>query len=309
MNAIVVRDVCKRYGGQVALDGLSLQIPKGALCAVIGPNGSGKTTLFGAVAGLLAIDAGSIELFAEGPYDAARHAGRLSLMPQDSLPSPHASLRQNLAYYAELQGFDASAARREAEQWLARVHLSDRANAKHSQLSHGMRRRFSVAQAFLGQPELILLDEPTAGLDPELAAEMRALFAEKRGQATLLISSHILSELEGLCDYAVFIEAGRKMREGSMQSVRHADTLVRLRLTSKPDIVELERQLQAVSVDWTDPVLSVRLSGNQPPQVCNAIILRALLERGVGVLSLEPGQSLEASYLATRKQAARASDP
>jgi ABC-type multidrug transport system ATPase subunit len=226
-------------------------------------------------------------------------------MPQDSLPSPHATVRQSLCHYAELQGMDAAGARRQAEEWLARVRLGDRQNARHSQLSHGMRRRFSVAQAFLGQPELILLDEPTAGLDPELAAEMRALFAEKRGKATLLISSHVLSELEGLCDYAVFIEAGRRARQGSMQSVRQADTLVRLRLSSKPELDQLERQLAAIGVEWSEPVLSVRLDGREPPEVANARILRALLDRGVGILSLEPGQSLEASYLATRERAAR----
>jgi ABC-type multidrug transport system ATPase subunit len=306
LNAVVVVDVSKRYGRQVALDGLSLEIPSGSVCAIIGPNGSGKTTLFGALAGLLAIDSGSIDLFGHGPFNPARHSGRISLMPQDSLPSPHATLKQSLCHYAELQGMDARSARREAEHWLARVRLGERQNARYSQLSHGMRRRFSVAQAFLGQPDLILLDEPTAGLDPELAAEMRALFAERRGKATLLISSHVLSELEGLCDYAVFIEAGRRARQGSMQSVRHADTLVRLRLTAKPDLAELERQLSPVSLEWSEPVLSVRLDGREPPEIANARILRLLLDRGVGVLSLEPGQSLEASYLATRERAARA---
>lgn len=305
MNAVVVRELSKRYGRQVALDGLGLEIPSGSVCAIIGPNGSGKTTLFGALAGLLATDGGSIDLFGQGPFDAARHAGRISLMPQDSLPSPHATVKQSLCHYAQLQGMDAPSARREAEHWLARVRLGDRQHARHSQLSHGMRRRFSVAQAFLGQPELILLDEPTAGLDPELAAEMRALFAEKRGKATLLISSHVLSELEGLCDYAVFIEAGRQVRQGSMQSVRQQGTLVRLRLASRPDVGELERQLAAVSVEWSEPVLSVRLDGREPPEVANGRILRLLLDRGVGILSLEPGQSLEASYLATRERAAR----
>lgn len=305
MNALMVRDLSKRYGRRVALDGLSLEIPAGCLCAIIGPNGSGKTTFFGAVAGLLAIDGGSIDLFGQGPFDPARHAGRISLMPQDSLPSPHATLRQSLCHYARLQGMDAKAAVREAEHWLARVRLSERQDARYAQLSHGMRRRFSVAQAFLGQPELILLDEPTAGLDPELAAEMRELFAERRGKATLLVSSHVLSELEGLCDYAVFLEAGRRVRQGSMQSVRQSDTLVRLRLTAKPDLAELERLLAAASIEWSEPVLSVRFDAGEPPEVANARILRALLDRGAGILSLEPGQSLEESYLATRERTAR----
>jgi ABC-2 type transport system ATP-binding protein len=301
--AVSTRELCKRYGNQVALDGLNLAIPSGAVCALIGPNGSGKTTAFGLLAGLLMPDSGSVDLFEEGPFDPAKHAGRLSLMPQDSLPSPHASLRQSLLYYAELQGLSASAARTEAEHWLGRVHLADRAHARQSQLSHGMRRRFSVAQAFLGAPQLILLDEPTAGLDPELVAEMRGLFSERRGQATLLISSHVLSELEGLCDYAVLMEAGRVVRQGSMQALLEADKLLRVTLASAPDLERLRRELPLGNFEWQTPVLRVRVSGNEALEAHTAKILRALLDQNVGILGLETGQSLEASYLETRRGA------
>jgi ABC-type multidrug transport system ATPase subunit len=304
VNAVVTSDLVKRYGKTVALDGLSLAIPRGSICAVIGPNGSGKTTAFGLIAGLLVPDAGSVGLFGEGPFDASRHAGRLSLMPQDSSPSPHATLKQSLRYYGELQGMDRETARRQTDHWLERVQLSDRGGFKQSQLSHGMRRRFSVAQAFLGHPELILLDEPTSGLDPELAAEMRSLFSERRGQATLLISSHVLSELEGLCDYAVFIEHGRVVRQGSMHSLLQADTLVRVTLKAKPDLEQLARQIGSSHFDWKAPELCVRLSGGQAVEAANAQILRALLDQGVGILGLEAGQSLEASYLATRARTA-----
>jgi ABC-2 type transport system ATP-binding protein len=302
MNVIIARELVKRYGKVVALNGLNLAIPRGSICAVIGPNGSGKTTAFGLLAGLLEPDGGSIELFGEGPFEPTRHAGRLGLMPQDSSPSPYATLRQSLRYYGELQGLSRAVARQQADHWLARVHLADRGNSKQGQLSHGMRRRFSLAQAFLGDPELVLLDEPTAGLDPELVAEMRSLFAERRGQATLLISSHVLSELEDLCDYAVFIEAGRLVRQGTMQSVREADTLVRITLKGQPDLEQLIRQIPSASFDWKSPELCVRLGGGQTVESANAQILRVLLDQGVGISRLEAGQSLEDSYLATRQR-------
>ncbi len=300
MNVVETRELVKRYGGRTALDGLDIEIPKGSVCALIGPNGSGKTTAFGLLAGLLAPGGGSINLFGEGPFDPRRHSGRLSLMPQDSLPSPHASLRQNLRYYAELQGMALDAADREALHWLGRVHLNDRVDSTLGQLSHGMRRRFSVAQAFLGNPELILLDEPTAGLDPELAAEMRGLFAERRGQATLVISSHILSELEGLCDYAVFIEAGKRVKQGSMKSVLRADQLVRFTLSRKPDLEALQAPATATRFEWQAPQLIVTLGAGELLEAVNARILRELLAQDIGILGLEAGQSLEASYLATR---------
>jgi ABC-type multidrug transport system ATPase subunit len=182
------------------------------------------------------------------------------------------------------------------------MRLGDRARSRPGELSHGMRRRLSVAQAFLGSPELVLLDEPTAGLDPELAAEMRGLFVERRGQATLLISSHILSELEDVCDYAVFIEHGRLVRQGPMRSLLQTDTLLRLKLTRSPDLEALRQRVGVLGIEWAAPTLDVRLRGDQPVEVANAQLLRELLDQGVGILSLEPGQSLEASYLATRRE-------
>jgi ABC-2 type transport system ATP-binding protein len=305
MTVVRLVDVVKRYGRRVALDGLSLAIPRGRACAVIGPNGSGKTTMFAVIAGLLSTQSGSVEVFEEGPFDARRQAGRLGLMPQDAAPSPHANLLQSLTHYARLAGKSAADARNEALHWLERVHLADRARARPAELSHGMRRRFSVAQAFLGSPELVLLDEPTAGLDPELAAEMRSLFLQQRGQATLLISSHILSELEDVCDYAVFLEKGRLVRQGEMRQLLETDSLVRLKLARQPRLDGLAQRVGALSVEWKEPCLDVRLRGDQKVEVANARLLRELLDQEVGIISVETGQSLEASYLATRRRELR----
>ncbi len=307
-HAVVLRELHKSYGARPALSGLSCAIPRGSICAVIGPNGAGKTTTFGAIAGLLRVDSGTVELFGEGPFSARRHAGRVGLLPQDSFPSPHATLLQSLCYYGELQGLSRARAAREAELWLERVRLSDRARLRQSQLSHGMRRRFAVAQSFLGEPELVLLDEPTAGVDPELAHELRALFRERRGRATLLISSHVLSELQELCDYAVVLERGRCVSQGTMQRLLRADTLVRVTLRRAPDLDRLERQLPGASLEFQAPELLVRWSAAGELEQLNEQLLRALLEQGAGILGLAAGQSLEASYLEERR-ALRSSGP
>jgi ABC-type multidrug transport system ATPase subunit len=301
MTLVRLVEVVKRLGRRRALDGLSLAVPRGAACAVIGPNGSGKTTLFSVLAGLLRPSAGSVELFGEGPFDARRHAGRLGLMPQDAAPSPHATLEQSLRYYAALAGLAAPDAAREAMEWLERVRLYDHVRSRPLELSHGMRRRFSIAQAFLGSPELVLLDEPTAGLDPEIAAETRALLARRRGNATLLISSHQLSELEDLCDYAVFIDHGKLVRQGQMRELLQSDSRVRLKLTRAPDLERVRQRVAALALDWVEPMLDVRLRGDRAIDAANAELLRELLDQGVGVLELSTGQSLEASYLATRR--------
>lgn len=305
MSAIVLLNVSKRYGSVQALSGLSLEIPKGVICGVIGPNGSGKTTTFGVLAGLLRADAGRIDLFGEGPFDATRHAGRIGLMPQDSVPSPFASLHSTLCFYAKLQGLSTSAAETQADRLLETVDLADRASSRFGELSHGMRRRFTVAQALIGNPELVLLDEPTSGLDPESVVEMRKLFSALRGTATVLISSHILSELQSLCDYAVFMEGGRATRHGPMREMTEADRTIRIQLTRQPNLEALRNLLSGASFDWEPPALSVRLAGKRLIEDCIAVLLRALLDDGVGILGLEAGESLEATYLASRNRAER----
>jgi ABC-type multidrug transport system ATPase subunit len=222
-------------------------------------------------------------------------------MPQDSAPSPHASLLQILCFYAELQGLSRRDARREADEWLGRVRLGDRAGHRLGQLSHGMRRRLNLAQALMGRPELILLDEPTAGLDPELAAEVRGLLSERRGLATIIVSSHVLSELEELCDHVVFMERGRQVQQGSMRSMRRASGLVRLRLSTEPDLDRLRAEIGDLPCEWQDPELRVTVDDSLSPEAHNARILRALLDADVGVLQLELGESLEAAYLASRR--------
>lgn len=301
MNAVVLEKVVKRYGSHLALNELSLTIPKGSICALIGPNGCGKTTTMGVIAGLLRIERGSVDILGRGPFDARTHAGRVSLMPQDAVPSTHVSISESLRYYARLQGLDPASAKRDAEVALEKVQLHDRAKARFGQLSHGMRRRFSIAQALLGKPELVLLDEPTSGLDPELVVQIRELIMQQRREATMLISSHILSELETMCDHAIFVERGKVVRQGSMADLTSTNTLVRYTLGAMPDLQALEIVLQGCTLEWREPTLSVRAPQSQPIERTNALCLRALLDQNVGILEVDAGHSLEAAYMELKR--------
>ncbi len=186
MNAATLEKVTKTYGRSRALDDISFTIPQGSICGLIGPNGAGKTTAMGVLAGLLRPSSGSVDLLGRGPFNVEDHAGRIGIMPQDSMPSAHAPLLDSLRYYGELQGLDRATAHQQADLWLERVRLTPKAKSRYGELSNGMRRRFSVAQAMLGEPELILLDEPTSGLDPELVIELRDLIVSMRGKSTIL---------------------------------------------------------------------------------------------------------------------------
>lgn len=301
MSAVVLENVVKRYGRQLALNGLSLEIPKGSICALIGPNGCGKTTTMGVIAGLLQIESGRVDILGQGPFAADTHAGRVSLMPQDAVPSPHVPIIDSLRYYAELQGLDRASAKREAEASLEKVQLKDRARSRFGQLSHGMRRRFSVAQALLGKPELVLLDEPTSGLDPELVVQIRELISDQRREATMLVSSHILSELESMCDWAIFVERGQVVRQGSMSELTSANSIVRYTLAGDPPLPALEQALQGCTLEWKQPVLTVRAPQSQRVEDTNALCLRVLLDQQIGILEVDAGHSLEAAYMELKR--------
>ena len=302
MNAVVLQQVVKRYGRRVALDGVSLELPKGSICALIGPNGCGKTTTMGVIAGLLKIESGNIDVLGSGPFNARVNAGRVTVMPQDASPSLNLPIIDSLRYYAELQGLDRHRAKREALACLDMVQLKNRAQSHFLQLSHGMRRRFSIAQALIGNPELILLDEPASGLDPELVVLVRQLILQKRGQSTLLVSSHILSELENTCDYAVFMEQGKVVRQGNMGELTSANNLVRYTLTRMPDLSLVQLGMQGCTLQWQEPVLTVRAPKSQLVDVTNALCLRLLLDQSVGILSVDAGHSLETTYLSLKHQ-------
>ena len=185
--ALETRNLVKRYGRRRVLDGFTLAVPRGAVLGLVGANGAGKTTWMMTVAGLLRPASGTIDILGGGPFDAAVHAGRLALLPQDS-ELPLEATPMGLFYrFGRLQGLSAETARRSASEVLKAVNLADRAKSSIRSLSHGMRTRVRVAQCFLGNPELVLLDEPLNGLDPLEADRLRRFLRSRAGNQTRII--------------------------------------------------------------------------------------------------------------------------
>jgi len=217
--AVVTDSLVKRYGRRRALDGFSLAVPHGCVMGLVGPNGAGKTTWMACVAGLVRTDAGEISLFGRGPFEAAVHSGRLAVLPQDAELPLESTPTGFLRGLARAQGLSSAAARDSAKSVLAALNLSDRADSSIRSLSHGMRKRLMAAQCFLGDPELILMDEPMNGLDPEEVVRMRSLVQSRREQCAVVISSHDLAGLEKLCTHVAFVDAGRVVRSGSLEEL------------------------------------------------------------------------------------------
>ena len=217
--AVVTKGLSKSYGRSRALDGFSLSVPGGSIMGLVGPNGAGKTTWMMCVAGLLKADAGEGSLFGGGAFDAALHSGRVAILPQDSELPLEMSPRSLFRAFARLQGFSGKAADAAAEKALAEVHLEDCAGKPMRALSHGMRKRAMAGQCFIGNPELMLLDEPMNGLDPEETARLRSLILAGRGARTTVISSHNLQDLERLCTHVAFADAGRIVKTAKIEDI------------------------------------------------------------------------------------------
>jgi ABC-2 type transport system ATP-binding protein len=304
--AIKMKGVRKAYGRQVALDGLDMRVPKGAICGFIGPNGAGKTTTFGILGGMIRPDAGEVDLLGWGPLSPLQHPGSLTMLPQDCELSPHVTLRQLLTHYARLQGATAADAARDVDERLDEVALKDRADARIKTLSHGMRRRVSIAQALLGKPQVVLLDEPTSGLDPELVVRIREVFAAHRGKRTLVVSSHNLLELEALCDHVVFIERGRVTRQGSMAQVTEQSMVMRYALERAVELGALAAAQPQLEMTWEGTGLVVRGAKGWTPVDINRAVVPFLFQMDAGLLEIRRGKSLEDAYLAGRAEAAAA---
>jgi len=241
VNLLNCRGLVKKYGSTRALDGIDLTLDAGAPIALIGPNGAGKTTLFSIVCGFLRPSSGEIEVLGSKPGKSALHS-RLAALPQDANLDPRFSIGHQLVLFARLQGLSAKQAQLETQRVLEQVELAQTFAMKPEALSHGMRKRVMFAQALMGKPELVLLDEPTAGLDPPNVKAMRNLISEAATEATFIISSHNLDELEKVCSSVVHLEKGKLKGVVSIDQSKSSGylTLVMAELTAEVE------QIQAV---------------------------------------------------------------
>ena len=214
-------DVEFSYGPLKVLDGLSLAVNESEIFGVLGANGAGKTTLMRLLIGLQKPSSGAVRVFGEPP--SPRIAGRIGYMPQLSALYQELSVRQNVDFFARMYGLSRSSERREAvDRAIEWVDLNERQKDPLTKLSGGMRQRVSLAIALVHKPELLVLDEPTVGLDPELRATFWEQFRSMAADgATLIISSHTMDDAAH-CHRLAFIQEGRVVALGSPGELREA---------------------------------------------------------------------------------------
>jgi len=296
--AVETHGLTKRFKENVAVDGVELLVPRGCAFGYLGPNGAGKTTLIRTLLGLTRADAGTMELLG---YEVPRHRdlalARIGAIVDEPRFHGHLTGRQNLQILAAARE---PAARFRIDQSLERVGMTQRADDRVSKYSMGMRQRLGVAACLLGDPELLILDEPMNGLDPGGMLEMRemilSLVAEGR---TVVLSSHLLDEVERTCDTVAIVDRGKVIRQGPITDLL-ADSAFELQI----DCSTAERAGGLFhGTPWAggmqiDPEgLRIQLAAGTPRDVV-AEINRLLVEGGVSVYRLqEVHVSLESWFL------------
>jgi ABC-2 type transport system ATP-binding protein len=220
------------------------------------------------------------------------------VLPQDAELSDRHTPRELLVHLGRLQGLGSGEAKREAQRVLDLVRLHDRSDSRIASLSHGMRRRVAVGSALLGSPELVLLDEPMAGLDPLQAKSLRDALTAVRGLQTLVVSSHNLDELEKLCDHVVMIDKGRTLRQGTVLEVTGKAAVVEWDVVGTPPLEALEGALPGHTFAYDEGILTQTAPKDVDLDASSVLVVRVLGEAGVGLRSVRRGVGLEKRFLA-----------
>jgi ABC-2 type transport system ATP-binding protein len=284
VNAIETRGLVKRYGHVTAVDHVDLTVRAGDVYGYLGPNGAGKTTSLRMLLGLIRPDEGTAKLFGLDPLvEGARALDGVAGFVEAPRFYPYMTGRRNLELVAALDGGDAT---ERIDDALHTVDLHARQHDKVKGYSHGMRQRLGIAGALLRDPRLLLLDEPTTGLDPAGMRDMRALVHRLAGEGmTVLLSSHLMSEVEELCDRVAIVARGRVIHEGSLEElIQTTSGRYELRTTDDDAATTIAARSDAIH-DFE--ATSHGLTFTAEERAVAALTLE-LAQAGIGLLALVP---------------------
>jgi ABC-2 type transport system ATP-binding protein len=280
MEAVLtVRNAVKRFGPNKALDDVSLELRKGEWLALLGPNGAGKTTLVRAIAGRVRMDSGEVTL-------PGGKRETLGIVPQEISLYPKLTAEENLSCFGELQGLSGPALRQRVEWALEFTSLADRAGEVVGTFSGGMKRRLNIACSVLHHPSVVLLDEPTVGVDPQSRQRIWEMLERLRREgASLLLTTHQLDEAQQVCDRIIVIDHGRVIADGAFDELVHQTIGPRRRVVLKLDSATRADGFRA----WPDTTIEGAIVRCQVENVGRdlAALLSRAADAGADVLDVQ----------------------
>ena len=254
----------KRYGTTIALDDVDFQVTDG-ITGLLGPNGAGKSTAIKLALGLIRPTAGSAEVMGRRPYDSPEVRERLGYMPEHDCLPPGITAAEFLSHMAQVSGLPPAQARTRAADILRHVGLEEERYRPIGQYSTGMKQRVKLGQALVHDPALVLLDEPTAGLDPSGRDDMLAL-VRRTGREfgiSIILSSHLMGDVESTCDRIIVLEVGKVVEEGAVAGFTTETQVIVLEVYDKREEVATALAARGVSVGLEGPSLTVELQSEE----------------------------------------------
>lgn len=289
-NILSIRNLSKNYGRIQAVDDLSLDVEEGSVFGILGPNGSGKTTTLGIILDVIRASKGDYLWFGQTPTKKLRQ--RIGSILEVPIFYPYLSAGKNLSIVADIKGKGHD----QIDEVLEITGLLERKNSKFRTYSLGMKQRLAIAAALLGKPDVLILDEPTNGLDPQGIAEIRNLILDvAKGGTTIILASHILDEVQKTCSHVAVLEKGKKLFSGSVDEVINDTQWLEVSASNMKALnLALKNHEFVDSMQEEDAIYQIKLKGNYTAEQLN----KSLFEKGITLSHLSSQKkSLEKYFL------------
>ncbi|MGL4911598.1 MAG: ABC transporter ATP-binding protein [Romboutsia sp.] len=278
MGALEIKNLNKSYGKYKALNNINITIKEG-MYGLLGPNGAGKTTLMRILTTLLECDNGEITYGEINWENGDKVRSLLGYLPQHFSMYKNMKLEEILEYIATLKGIKENEVKEEIERVLRETNLYSDKNKKIKELSGGMVRRFGIAQAILGDPRILIVDEPTTGLDPEKRIEFRNLLNDLVGKKIIIISTHIVEDIEATCDQVCVIDKGNILYSGDLTELREkAKGKIYEGLYTKEEIKDIRKKVKVISSKYKGDGVILRYTSEEGHIIDNSFIVEPTLE-------------------------------
>jgi len=286
-SVVVVDRIAKRFSGHIAVEDLSLRVPKGTVYGLLGPNGAGKTTTIRMIMNITIPDEGTIELFGDR-LGGRHHSARIGYLPEERGLYRMMRVRDMLVFLAEAKGVDRARGGAKADEWLRRMELSKWGPRKVEELSKGMQQKVQFIGTMLHEPELLILDEPFAGLDPLNQQVLKDIIVHlSRSGATIIFSTHQMDVAEKICDHVCIIARGRKVLDGGLAEVKrvHGGTHVAVAFEDTAAGAEAMRAVAdlVAAADDSGVFAELKLKEGVDPQ----LVLERLMQTGARIRRFE----------------------